>query len=173
MKIIRKVVSFFLLKIFRVTAVFSNEKINIIKNNTVIVCANHVSFLDGVIIALLSPIPLVFGVDTEFSVKSKASKALFSCLSILGFGVVVPVDMNNPFGIRHLAKSLQSGKSVMIFPEGKISQDGLPLPHKPGVAWLVKMTGAPVVNIRISGAEKSRFFGKTGTEIWPKIDVFF
>ncbi|ART61460.1 hypothetical protein CBP36_21060 (plasmid) [Acidovorax carolinensis] len=138
-----------------------------------IVCSNHVSLLDGLIVALSSPVPLTFGVDTDYSKRSIVASAGMSVLAWMGYGSVVPVDDRSPFGMRSLAKALERGESVMLFPEGSISEDGAPREDRPGVAWLARRSGVPIIRIRIQGAERSSFFAKSGTELWPSIEVHF
>ncbi len=60
-------------------------------------------------------------------------------------------------------KYLQSGYSVIIFPEGKIRTDGELNEFKSGFAFLARYTGVPVIPIGISGIYK--FGRKTKTEI--------
>lgn len=163
------------LRVLRVKATYSARNIELLKQGRVIVCANHVSLLDGVIIALSSPVPLVFGVDSDFSRRSWVFSRGLAALSILGFGRVVPIDSGAPFGVRALYKALAKGESVMVFPEGRISETGQPLPEMPGIEWLVRRSGVPIpiVRVQIFGAENSRFFAKSGRAFWPAIEVSF
>ena len=171
--VVRSVLRAGALRLLRIRTIYSPGNIEILRQGRCIVCANHVSFLDGVVLALVSPIPLTFGVDTDFSKRSKLASLGMDVLSWLGFGAVVPVDSGSPFGVRALLGALNHGRPIMIFPEGAISKDGGPLPIRPGAAWLVQRAGAEVIHVRIHGAEKSRFFAKSGQEFWPKIEVHF
>lgn len=161
------------LRLLRVRATYSAATIEVLQHERVIVCSNHVSLLDGIIVALASPVPLTFGVDTDFSRRSKVASRGMAVLSWLGFGAVVPIDGNSPFGIRSLSRALDRGDSVMLFPEGKISETGHPCAEQPGVAWLVRRSGVKVVRIRIRGAERSRLFAKSGDKFWPAIEIQF
>lgn len=161
------------LRLLRVRATYSASTVEVLRQERVIVCANHVSLVDGIIVALTSPVPLTFGVDTDFSRRSKVASHGLAVLSWLGFGTVVPIDGNSPFGIRSLSKALARGESVMLFPEGKISETGQPSAEQPGVTWLVRRSGVKVVRIRILGAERSRLFAKSGDKFWPHIEIQF
>lgn len=161
------------LRLLRVRATYSLASIEQLQAGRVLVCANHVSLLDGVVIALASPRPLVFAVDTDYSRRSWAAVRGMGLLAALGFGRVVPVDARSPFGIRALRQALAEGEAVMVFPEGRISETGRPLPEQPGVAWLARVSKAPVIRVSIAGAERSRFFAKAGDALWPRIEVVF
>lgn len=139
---------------------------------TIIEC-NHVSMLDGIIVALASPYPLTFAVEHQYAIEHPFSSRVLKNLSKLGLGTVIPVCSYQPMGVRTLLKELKQGSSVMIFPEGKISIDGSPNERQPGLKWLSNKSKSKVKTIRLKGAENSRFFSKSGTLIWPKISLFF
>jgi 1-acyl-sn-glycerol-3-phosphate acyltransferase len=160
-----------LLRMLRVTVRLSPATAHCLDDGRYIVCANHVSLLDGVIVALASPAPLTFAVDTDFVRRSVAARLGMACLARLGFGAVVPLDARAPFGLRELRRRLEHGDNVMLFPEGRISPDGVPLSEQAGVAWLARATGAGIVRIRIRGAEQSRWFAKSGRKWRPAIVI--
>ena len=173
-KMIKPWISKMLLSLFRVTTNYSTESLEQLQSRQVIVCANHVSLLDGVIVALASPVPLAFGVDTAFSRQSKVASAGLKVLAWLGFGSVVPIDSNSPFGIRSLSTALKRGQSIMLFPEGRISETGAAGPDQPGVRWLAaKHPQVALVRVQIHGAEQSQLFAKAGTKLWPAIRIDF
>lgn len=173
-RMLRPVISWAMLRLLRVSTSYSQETLKKLQERQVIVCANHVSLLDGIIVALASPVPLAFGVDSEFSRKSKIASSGLNLLAWLGFGSVVPIDASSPFGIRSLSKSMKLGNSVMLFPEGRISDSGAPGPEQPGVQWLAsKHPNATIVRVQIRGAERSQLFAKSGTKLWPAIHIAF
>ena len=170
---IKSIVSSLGLAAFRVRVSYSEHARVAIEAGNTIVHANHVSLLDGVIVALASPAPLVFAVDTDFSRRSPVARFGLDALSRIGFGMVVPLDSSAPFGMRALKRALLSGANVMVFPEGGISVSGDRQPDKPGLSWLATKTGASMVEVKIAGAEKSRLFARSGSEWWPKISLTF
>jgi acyl-[acyl-carrier-protein]-phospholipid O-acyltransferase/long-chain-fatty-acid--[acyl-carrier-protein] ligase len=161
------------LKLLRVSVRYRDGTLQTLRARPAIVIANHVSFVDGLIIALASPVPLTFGVDTEYAVKQAATRGGLAALSRIGLGSVVPIAADAPLGVRRLARALEQGHSVMVFPEGRISPDGSPCEKRPGVTWLSDHTNAPVVELRIEGAQHSRLFAKQGARWWPAIELSF
>ncbi len=161
------------LPLLRVRASYCAHSLDALQRGPAIVCANHVSLLDGFIVALASPVPLTFGVDTDYSRRSKVAMRGMAALAWLGFGAVVPVDIDSPYGIRTMLKRLKAGDTLMLFPEGCISQDGTPQPEHQGIHWLQQRAGVKLIRVQITGAENSRFFAKSGTAFWPSINLAF
>lgn len=128
-----------------------------------LVACNHVSFLDGILLALASPVPLSITCEPLYARRTWWSRALFGVLSRLGFGTVLTLGPESPQGIRSVLRALASRSSVVVFPEGRISPDGLPLPAMPGFNWLKRRTWR-LVHMRIEGAHRSRMFGKKGDQ---------
>ncbi|MBB5547398.1 1-acyl-sn-glycerol-3-phosphate acyltransferase [Paraburkholderia fungorum] len=163
-----------LLRMFRVRVTYKASTTAILSSGAscILVC-NHVSLLDGIIVALASPVPLAFAVDTEYSRGAGGSTRLLQMLAWLGFGKIVPVDATAPFGIRSLLTELMRGGRVMVFPEGRISATGQRGGDQPGVKWLTDRSGVAVAELEIRGAEQSRLFAKSGSALWPRIRLLF
>lgn len=53
--------------------------------------------------------------------------------------------------ILHAKRALKEGRSVVIFPEGKIREDGGTNEFKSGFAFLARTTGVPVVAVALEG----------------------
>ncbi|WP_082387921.1 1-acyl-sn-glycerol-3-phosphate acyltransferase (plasmid) [Achromobacter sp. CF-sbj1-Ac2-l] len=161
------------LRALRVTVRYRASTVAALTRGGCIVTCNHISLVDGIVVALASPVPLVFAVDTDFSRRSRRARLGLAALTWLGFGEVVPMDRSAPFGLRTLARSLGAGKNVAIFPEGVISLTGARAPDRPGCQWLSNQAGAAVLQLQIFGADDSRIFAKYGKRLWPKISLEF
>ncbi len=64
---------------------------------------------------------------------------------------------------RHAGEAIDRGYSVIIFPEGRRSDDGAPQPFKSGAGLLWKELGTPALPVRLEGlgeikAQHSRWF---------------
>jgi len=57
----------------------------------------------------------------------------------------------NPVSVAAIERLLDAGWSVLIFPEGTRSRDGVMASFKPGIGLLATRTGRPVVPVRMIG----------------------
>lgn len=134
-----------------------------------VVAPNHVSFLDGALIALNCPRPLLFGVAPEYCgfPYSLAHRAL----SWRTGGSWVPISESDPYSFRVLIRHLRGGGAVCLFPEGGIGDGTGLLRLKSGVARLAVATGATVLPVRIDGPERSVFGRHPERGLWNGVRV--
>lgn len=157
------------LKLLRVQVTYTENSSRLLERPCILIC-NHESLLDGVAIALASPVPLAFAVTPRHAIENKFTANGMRFLAACGLGRVVPLAQSTPMGMRSLLRALEAGQSVMIFPSGSIMRDEA---HD-GFRWLAEKAGCPVVAASISGAGRSRLFGRAArvgraTELWPRI----
>jgi 1-acyl-sn-glycerol-3-phosphate acyltransferase len=111
-----------------------------------ILAANHVSYVDPVVLAMACPRPVRFIVDREQYVRPLVQWVARRTGAI-------PVE-NNPRDLGSLRRALQAlreGSVLAIFPEGGRSPDGSLRPVKPGAALLALRGGVPLVPTAIIG----------------------
>ncbi|MCC7203079.1 MAG: 1-acyl-sn-glycerol-3-phosphate acyltransferase [Nitrospirae bacterium] len=149
--ITRFIISFFARFIFRLR--ISGAE-NIPVSGGVIVASNHLSYLD---------IPLM-----GYSLKRPAyfigKKELFTLPFVGAFLRAlggIPIDRERPgrTAIRNIMKRLNSGAIVVIYPEGTRSPDGRLQAGKPGVGFIVRMSGKQVIPAAITGTDKAMHSG--------------
>jgi len=130
-----------------------------------LVVANHQSFLDGLLIGLFLPIDPVFVVHTTIA-ESFFFRILLSQVDYLA------VDPASPMAMKKVIRLIESGRPVVIFPEGRITQTGSLMKVYDGPAFVAAKTGATVVPVRLDGASRSyfsRLSGKHPRTLFPKI----
>ncbi len=136
-----------------------------LQSGRLLVVANHESFLDGVLLGLFLPIDPVFVVNTEI-----AKRPLFKVvLSLVDF---LPVDPASPLAMRKVVKLLESGRPVVLFPEGRITTTGALMKVYDGPAFAAARTGATILPVRIDGAMRtwfSRVSGRVPRSFFPKL----
>lgn len=79
---------------------------------------------------------------------------------------VFPLPQSSGFrkSFRFMGKLVDSGRNILIFPEGERSVDGRLLPFQRGLGIMVKELDIPVVPVKLVGLEKVLPRGAT----WPK-----
>ncbi len=132
-----------------------------------LIIANHVSFLDPLLIAAALPEPVTFAVNTHIA-KRWWIKPLLSLVNVF------PLDPTNPLAAKSLIEALRENRKCMIFPEGRITTTGSLMKIYEGPAVIADKAGAQLLPIRIDGAERTPFSRLRGTQrlCWfPKITL--
>ena len=122
---------------------------NVPDHGGVIFAANHLSFIDSVVLMYSCRRQVTFLGKAEY-VTMPATRRLFPAAGM------IPVDRSGRGVARSLGLAidrLRAGEIVGIFPEGTRSRDGLLHEGHVGVAHLALKSGAPIVPIGILGTE--------------------
>ncbi len=135
----------------------------------VLVC-NHVSYVDGLVIAAACPRPVRFVMDHRiFKIP------VLSFIFRTGRAIPIAPASEDPKaleeGYDQIAKALEDGDLIGIFPEGKITYDGQLNPFKPGVKKILDRTPVPVVPLALQGLWGSFFSRHEGPAMtrWRRI----
>jgi len=94
--------------------------------------------------------------------------------TLLLFADVLPINPAHPFTTKALIKAIRSGKRCVIFPQQSLNQEENSLKVFDGPGFIIQKSGAPVIPVRIEGAEHSIFsIGKSKNiiRIFPKISL--
>jgi long-chain acyl-CoA synthetase len=131
------------------------------RNGGYILCSNHQSYLDPVIMASVLP-PNVFGKVFAVGTSEVFGKGFMLRLARSLRVVVVDPDANLIPAMRAGAFGLRQGRPLILYPEGERSIDGIPRIFKKGAAILSIHLQVPIVPVAIEG-----FY-----EVWPRNKPF-
>jgi 1-acyl-sn-glycerol-3-phosphate acyltransferase len=140
---------------------------NIPDEGPALLVCNHVSFVDALVISAACRRPIRFVMES----------AIFSApvINVLARGMkavpiapakVDPVVYENAFAT--VAHELANGELVCIFPEGRLTTDGLIGPFRPGLMRILAQTPVPVVPLALSGLWGSVFSRHSG-RLWAPL----
>ena len=115
-----------------------------------LIIGNHESLLDGLLLGLYLPY------DPVFVVHSTVMKKGFFRF-VLSFADHLAVDTASPLAMKHVVRLLESGRPVVIFPEGRITTTGSLMKTYDGPAFVAARSGAEILPVRIEGAQRSYF----------------
>lgn len=132
-----------------------------------LIIANHESFLDGLLLGLFLPVDPVFVVHTGVA-QNPMFRLLLSLVDYLA------VDPTSPMAMKKVIKLVESGRPVVIFPEGRITQTGSLMKVYEGPAFVAAKTGATLVPVRLDGPARtyfSRLSGQYPRRLLPKVTI--
>ena len=133
---------------------------------TVVVC-NHLSLMDGCLLAAALPGAATFVVDTVMARK-------WWVRPFLAQVDVLTVDPTNPYAAREMVRAVEAGRRLVIFPEGRITQTGARMKVYDGAGLIADRAGAVVLPVRIDGLEwsqYSRLGGKRRLRWFPRVSM--
>ena len=132
-----------------------------------VVVVNHVSWLDGLLLAVFLPGKPVFAVHTAVTKRWWMAPALKLFRAF-------PVDPTNPMSAKAMVRAVKEGNTLVIFPEGRITVTGSLMKVFDGPGMVADKADAPIVPVRIEGAQFTPFSylrGKVRMRLFPKITL--
>ena len=141
----------FVLKLMKAKCLFDFD-VNTIPQKAVYV-ANHVSYLDPILLFAFLPGDPVFALNGHLY-RRHWIRFLMRCADIIKFNPIEPSD------IKKLIAKVDEGRQVVIFAEGRITENGglMKIYEAPGL--VADKSGAPLIPIWIDGPQYS-YFSKT------------
>jgi acyl-[acyl-carrier-protein]-phospholipid O-acyltransferase/long-chain-fatty-acid--[acyl-carrier-protein] ligase len=134
----------------------------------VVIVPNHVSYLDGPLVAAFLPGYPMFAIDT-------AQAARWWARPLLAGADIYPMDPTRPMATKSLVKALRAGRQCVIFPEGRLNVTGGALMKVyDGPALIADKGEAMVLPVRLDGVEFTPFSrqgGRLRRRWFPKVTI--
>jgi 1-acyl-sn-glycerol-3-phosphate acyltransferase len=133
---------------------------NIPEEGAAVVICNHVSFVDALVVMAACPRPIRFVMDYQIFKIPLLNFVFREARAIpIASAKEDPGLLEKAYD--EVAKALEAGDLVGIFPEGRITDTGELYPFRKGIARVVERTPVPVVPMALSGLWGS-FFSRMG-----------
>ena len=133
----------------------------------VVVVVNHVSFLDAVLMATFLPGKPTFAINT-FIAREWWVRPFLTVIDAF------PLDPTNPMSTKSLIHAVREGRTLVIFPEGRLTVTGALMKVYEGPGMIADRADAAIVPVRIDGAQYTPFSqlkGKVRQRWFPTIKV--
>jgi len=142
---------------------------NIPEEGAAVLACNHVSFVDPIVIGAVSPRPMRFVMYH----KIYNLPVIHHFFKQAGAIPIAPAKEDPELLERaydEIAKALENGELVVIFPEGGLTPDGELQELKPGITRILERTPVPVIPMAISGLWGTWFSRHKGRAMkgWPR-----
>lgn len=140
-----------------------------IQAERLLIVANHESFLDELLLGLFLPQRPVIVVY-----NSATHNRLFRFFA-LGLVDYLAIDPNNPLELKAVIRLLETGRPVLIFPEGRVTTTGNLMKTYDGPGFIAAKANATILPVRIEGAARSHFSlvkGRFPRTLAPRIQLF-
>ncbi|MEX3983695.1 AMP-binding protein [Paraburkholderia sp. EG287A] len=121
-----------------------------------LVIANHASWLDGLLLGLFLPDNPVFVVYTGI-----VGRPFFRiALALVDY---LKVDTTSPMAMKKVVELLKTGRTVVIFPEGRLTTTGALMKVYDGPAFAALKSESTVIPVGMDGANRTYFTRLKGT----------
>jgi 1-acyl-sn-glycerol-3-phosphate acyltransferase len=126
-----------------------------------LVVCNHVSFVDPVILMAVSPRPIRFVMDHRIF-RTPVISFIFRHTRAIPIASAKEDAAMMERAFDEVARALDEGELVGIFPEGSITATGELNPFRPGVTRILERNPVPVIPLALQGLWGSFFSRKGG-----------
>ena len=154
-----------------------NGKKHIPQNGAALIVANHVSYIDALILMGLANRPIRFVMDKSLS-ELPVLKYFFRHAGVIP--ICSPKQCLETYNqaFDQIDEALNQGQLVCIFPEGRITRNGQVNEFRPGVERILASNPVPVVPVALKGLWGSFFSHKDGhafthlpKRFWSKLEI--
>ncbi|AYO12236.1 MFS transporter [Vibrio campbellii] len=142
-----------------------------------LIVANHVSYVDALILMGTSTRPVRFVMDKSIS-ELPVLKHVFRHAGVIPICSPRKCAETYKRAFEQIEQALNNDEVVCIFPEGRLTSNGELGEFRPGVEKILKSTPVPVIPMALKGLWGSFFSHKNGhaltkrpTRFWSRIEV--
>ncbi|MFV2069966.1 MAG: MFS transporter, partial [Pirellulales bacterium] len=138
------------------------QRENLPEEGGALLVANHVSWLDGLLLLVTSSRPVRILIHADW-IEGRWARWLARTMGAIP---IKATPKAASAAIRSARKSLSNGELVCIFPEGGMTRSGQLQAFKPGLLQIVRGTDVPVIPVYLDELWGSIFSRRDGKTIW-------
>jgi hypothetical protein len=142
-----------------------------------VLVSNHVSMIDWLVIASACKRPVRFVMHHGFLTLPLVGW-LFRDAKVIPIAPARESAATLDAAYERIARELQAGEIVCVFPEGKLTEDGRMNPFRPGIERIVERTPVPVIPMALKGLWGSFFSRRHGRplrkpfrRVWSRVTL--
>jgi hypothetical protein len=145
------------------------------KQGPAVLVANHVSFVDWLLIAAACPRPARFVMYHQYF-EVPVLRFLFRDAKVIPIAPAKEDEARMEEAFDRIDRELEDGEIVCIFPEGRLTGDGKLGPFRPGIERILERRPVPVIPIGIGGMWGSFFSKKNAMKrpfqrLWSRVTL--
>ena len=139
-----------------------HENLDIIpEKGAAIIAANHVSYVDSILILAVSPRPIKFVMDYNWY-NLPGLKSIFRTMGAIPIATAKEDPEIKDKAFDKISQCLENGEIVCIFPEGTLTKTGEINLFKRGLSQILTRNPVPVIPVALQGLWGSFFSRKHG-----------
>lgn len=154
-----------------------NGRQHIPKEGAALMVCNHVSYVDALLLLGASTRPVRFVMDKSIS-EMPLLKYLFRHAGVIPICSPKQCEATYNAAFERIDEALMDGELVCIFPEGRLSPDGVLGEFRPGVEKILSRRPVPVIPMALKGLWGSFFSHKDGHALttrpkrfWSRVEI--
>lgn len=133
---------------------------NLPRTGGALIVSNHVSYVDVVVLGVLSRRPIRF-LSWEGFERQRFIRVITRMM-----GTIPVAEEKAKDAVIKASDALQAGELVCIFPEGSLTRNGSVLPLRRGFELIARRAGVPIVPVAMDGLWGSIFSHSGGNAFW-------
>jgi 1-acyl-sn-glycerol-3-phosphate acyltransferase len=134
---------------------------NIPEHGPAVLVCNHVSFVDPLVILAASPRPIRFVMDHRIF-RTPVLSFIFRTSKAIPIAPAKEDERLLNDAYDQIARALEQGELIAIFPEGRVTDTGELYPFRSGIRRIVERTPVPVIPLALKGLWGSFFSRRHG-----------
>lgn len=133
----------------------------------VLIIANHVSLIDGLVLYAFLPVPPTFAIRIT-------TAQLWYVRLLKRFFAHLDLDTRSPVALKAMVRLLQDDQRLLMFPEARMTTTGTPMKVYDGAGMIADHSGAMILPVALSGLQHARLNALAGLvrQRWlPRVTV--